>query len=260
MVDNLGYADDVDSGINELLSIFVEKNPILLVLESGSVSSSAGVLFNTDTDSTGFPDTDWGILPSGSMTISGSELGFSGSTSLDPSDTANIEAVFGTSPYGSKAGYVYASFKNATQYSQSLVDVHVLDAQNFQMDAQEAQTPMIQSQMISGEIYDLFQFETIGAGNSANTKVKVSISNIKPAGSVNGSDYGVFTVIVRDFNDTDKKKVVLETYANVTLDPNSPNFISRVIGDRKLFIDEMGKVTESGDWANNSKYIRIKKY
>lgn len=30
LVDNLGYADDVDSGINELLSVFIEKNPILL--------------------------------------------------------------------------------------------------------------------------------------------------------------------------------------------------------------------------------------
>lgn len=30
MIDNLGYADDVDSGINELLSVFIEKNPILL--------------------------------------------------------------------------------------------------------------------------------------------------------------------------------------------------------------------------------------
>ena len=116
---------------------------------------------------------------------------------------------------------------------------------------------MIKSQLISGDRYSLFQIETITAGNAANTKVKVGISNVKAAGTTNGTDYGTFTVVVRDFNDTDKKKVVLETYSNVNLDPNSPNFISRVIGDRKRNINSLGKITETGDWVNNSKYIRI---
>jgi hypothetical protein len=116
---------------------------------------------------------------------------------------------------------------------------------------------MIKSQTISGDRFDLFRLETLGVGNSANTKVKIGISNIKAAGSINGTDYGTFTIVVRDFNDTEKKKVVLETYSNVNLDPNSPNFISRVIGDRKLSIDSLGKITETGDWVNNSKYIRI---
>jgi hypothetical protein len=132
-----------------------------------------------------------------------------------------------------------------------------LGNQNFGFDAQEALTPMIKSQTISGLREDLFKFETLGVGNSANTKVKIGISNIKAAGSVNGTDYGTFTIVVRDFNDTEKKKVVLETYSNVNLDPNSPNFISRVIGDRKLSIDSLGKITETGDWVNNSKYVRV---
>ena len=93
--------------------------------------------------------------------------------------------------------------------------------------------------------------------NVANTKIKIGITNIKAAGSVNGTDYGTFTVVVRDFADTNKKKNVLETYSNVNLDPNSPNYISRVIGDRKLSISSEGKISEAGDWVNNSKYVRI---
>ncbi len=102
-----------------------------------------------------------------------------------------------------------------------------------------------------------YQIETIGAGNAANNKIKIGISNIKAAGSVNGTDYGTFTITVRAFGDTNKKKSVLETFANVNLDPNSPNFISRVIGDRKLSIANDGKITTSGDWVNQSKYIRV---
>ena len=161
--------------------------------------------------------------------------------------------------YGSKNPYVYGFFKNSSIVfdASTSTTASVLGNQLFTFDAQEALTPTIKSQTISGDRYDLFQFETIGAGNAANQKVKIGITNIKAAGSVNGTDYGTFTVVIRDFSDTNKKKVVLETWSNVNLDPNSPNYISRVIGDRKLTIDSEGKISEAGDWVNNSKYVRI---
>lgn len=220
-------------------------NPLLLVATSGSVSSSVGFIFSTDDES-----FTTGAIVTGIV---------SKSISLDPLSVDNVEAEFGTSPFTTKPGYVYGFFKNHNvgfdeNTSQSVIS---LGSQNFGFDAQEALTPMIESQLIAGARHNLFQFETLGVGNSANTKVKIAISNIKPAGSVNGTDYGTFTVVVRDFKDTDKRKVVLETYSNVNLDPNSPNYIARVIGDRKLSIDSNGKITETGDWVNNSKYIRV---
>ena len=238
---------------------YTEQNPLLLTVASGSVTASVGIIFNTDTDATGFSDVTVTNVGSGDLIISSSELGFVGTSSLDKEDTNNIEALFGTSPLGSKGGYVYGLFKghSVTLNSNATASVVALGDQDFGFSAQEASTPTIKSQLISGERHDLFNFETIGAGNAANTKVKIGITNIKAAGSVNGTDYAVFTVVVRDFNDTNKKRNVLETFANVTLDPNSPNFISRVIGDRKLSIANDGKITETGDWVNNSKYIRI---
>ena len=226
-------------------------------------SASVGILFNTDTDSIGLTGSAQTFLftntLNGDLNISGSELGFSGSTSIDPSDINDIKSTFGTSAIGPKGAYVVGLFENHNVDLNAWTTSSIvgLDDQLFNFDAQEALTPMIQSQTISNARYDLFQFETLGAGNSANTKVKIGITNIKAAGSVNGTDYGTFTVVVRAFGDTDKKKNVLETYSNVNLDPNSPNFISRVIGDRKLSINELGKITETGDWVNNSKYVRV---
>ena len=226
---------------------YVAGQPLLLVATSGSVSSSVGFIFPTGSSATGL---------SGSSIIASI---VSKSISLNPEDVNDVESTFGTNPLGSKAGYVYGFFKNtnitfAASTSQS---VFTLGTQDFGFDAQSALTPMIQSQTISGERFDLFQFETFGAGNLANTKVKIGISNIKSAGSVNGTDYGTFTVVVRNYADTNKRKSVLETWSNVNLDPNSPNYIARVIGDRKLIIDASGKITEEGSWVNNSKYIRI---
>jgi hypothetical protein len=240
---------------------YIETAPLLLTATSGAVSQSLGILFNTSTNSnaglyganvTGSGNGDFILhTNSGSLSLT---------ASLDSSDTNDIEAVFGTSALGAKTAYSYGFFKNSaiTFTAGTSASVSILGNQLFNFDAQEAVTPYIQSQTISGDRYNLFQIETIGVGNASNQKVKIGITNIKAAGSVNGTDYGTFTLVVRDFNDTNKKKVVLETYSNINLDPNSPNYISRVIGDRKLTIATDGKITESGDWVSNSKYIRIK--
>jgi hypothetical protein len=238
---------------------YTETAPLLLTATSGSVTASLGILFNTSASAnagfaaTTVSDTDG----NGDFSITGSLL--SVTASLNSTNTNDIEAVFGTSPFGAKKAYVYGFFQNSNMSfnSSTSASVSVLGNQNFGFSAQEALTPTIKSQTISGDRYDLFQFETIGAGNVANTKIKIGITNIKAAGSVNGTDYGTFTVVVRDFADTNKKKNVLETWSNVNLDPNSPNYISRVIGDRKLSINSEGKISEAGDWVNNSKYVRV---
>ena len=244
---------------------YTGQNPLLLTITTGSVSASVGILFPTDknTLTTGLTSTTFtgSTLGNGDfiISISGS-TNFAGTSSVDSQDTNDIEATFGTSPLGAKGAYVYGFFKNhsVTIGTNTSSSVTVLDDQLFTFDAQEAVTPYIKSQTISGDRYNLFQIETIGAGNTANSKVKIGISNIKAAGSVNGTDYGTFTLVVRGYSDTNKKKNVLETYSNVNLDPNSPNYISRVIGDRKRTINSEGKISETGDWVNNSKYVRIK--
>ena len=235
---------------------YTETAPLLLTATSGAVSASLGILFNTAVNTNGgfagetLTDLDGG----GDFNLS-----TLGSASLDVTDINDIEAVFGTSPFGSKDAYVYGFFKssNITFGTQTSASVTVLGNQNFGFDAQEALTPMIKSQTISGDRFDLFQFETLGAGNTANTKIKVAISNIKAAGSVSGTDYGTFTVLVKEYSDTNKKPNTLQAFNNVNLDPNSPNYISRVIGDRKLTIASDGKITETGDWVVTNRYIRI---
>jgi hypothetical protein len=239
---------------------YTETAPLLINAISGSTTASLGILFNTEVGGNdGFANAQLtsSNAGAGDFVLRGTGLNFS--ASLDVADTNDIEAALGTSAFGSKNPYVYGFFKNTSMnfIAATSASVTVLGDQDFTFDAQEALTPMIKSQLISGERADLFQFETIGAGNSANTKIKIGITNIKAAGTVNGTDYGTFTVVVRGFEDTNKKRSVLETFANVNLDPNSPNFISRVIGDRKLSIANDGKISESGDWVNQSKYVRV---
>jgi len=244
---------------------YTEYAPMLLTSNTtSSVSTSVGILFNTDTQTssftTGISNVSASAFGGGFLIPSGAFFGGALSASLKPSDINDIEAVFGANAKGSKEAYVYAYFSNTAtglDHTNSTITASVLPNQLFNFDAQEAKTPIIKSQLISGERVSVLRFVTIGAGNSANSKVKVGITNVKPAGSVSGTDYGTFTVVVRDYADTNKKKSVLETFSNVNLDPNSPNYVARVIGDRSKTIGSDGKITEYGDWINNSKFIRV---
>ena len=205
---------------------------------------------------------------SGSFLISGSDFGFI-SASILPRDANDLSDVFGASPFGSKRAYTYTYFENLASASYSnasaggdydkgtFVSAVALPQQDFAFDAQAAETPMVQSQLISGDRYNLFNFVTLGHGTLYNTKFKIAISNVKAAGEDGGTDYSTFTVTIRSFGDTDKRKSVVETFNNVNLDPASPNYIARRIGDRYFTIGADGKMTEFGDYSNKSAYVRV---
>ena len=234
---------------------YTEKAPTLLVL-SGSATASVAIVFSTVLNA-GLTGSIVSSDSAGNFIITGSGLS-AVSASVVPTAVNNIEVVLGSDPRGSKTAYSYKYFGvKAAALGTGSVSAVTLPNQEFLFDAKEAQTPYIQSQLISGQRYNLFRFETIGAGNAANTKVKIGISNIKPAGSSQATAYGTFTITVRAFGDTNRRRNALETYSNVNLDPSSPNFLYRVIGDRHLTFDASGRATETGDWVNKSKYIRL---
>lgn len=242
---------------------YTEKKPLILTGYAGGVSKSLAIVFNTDEDATSaFNGIGVGYVAtvaSNLFLLSGSGLdGANLSASLLSTNAANIDAVLGTSAQGTKEGYSYAYFASASVgFAPTVVSGSVLPNQDFTFEAKEARTPIIQSQLIAGQRTDILQFITLGCGEATNKKVKVAISNIKPSGIIEGSDYGTFNVTVRAFDDLNKRQVAYESYSNVTLDPASPNYIARVIGDRSFTIDSDGKVTEYGDFANRSKYIRV---
>jgi hypothetical protein len=245
-------------------------DPIAIkVQESGSGDTKVvGSLFVTHTgdEEVGLPSTILTAAASSSaFTISGSALGFSGSVSILPSAANDLSDVFGESPRGSKNAYSYVYFENAATQLQSVLTqggsivLETMPDQEFTaVDGPTfASTPWIKSQLISDERHDLFRFHTLGDGTPYNKEYKVSIFNIKAAGSSNATDYSTFSVAIRGFADTDRRKSILETYNNVNLDPASPNYIVKVIGDMNITIDENGKMNMNGDYQNRSKLVRV---
>lgn len=237
------------------------------IIASGSASGKlVAVLYNTATGNQsvglGAP-TVTGLAQSGSFVVSGSGIG-AVSSSIIATNTNDVADVFGESPFGSKTAYAYTFFENvALSFTGSGTTLPVtmsgvvLPTQNFAYDCQSSETPTVKSQLINGLRYDLFKFVTLGQGTPYNTMFKVGVSNVKAAGEDGSTAYASFTVTLRKYDDTDKKKVILESFASVNLDPNSANYIARRIGDKYITIDSDGKITENGDYANNSKYVRV---
>lgn len=121
-----------------------------------------------------------------------------------------------------------------------------------------ANTPYIESQEIAGNRYKLFQVFTRNMGNTANRELKVGIYNVRTPGTLTGEDYGTFSLIVRGYGDSDRNQNVIEDFRDLSLNPKSPRFVARVIGDRFTFINSKSKIIERGDYANHSNWIRIR--
>lgn len=90
--------------------------------------------------------------------------------------------------------------------------------------------------------------------SGSNANIRWEITNVDT-----GS--GVFSLIIRRGDDYDQSKTILETWNNISLDPNQNNYISYVIGDTKEnAVQENGEyyLQITGSYANKSKYVRVK--
>lgn len=119
-------------------------------------------------------------------------------------------------------------------------------------------TPWIISQNLGTSPVKLFRFHALDDGENGN-QIKVEIRNITYP-TLDGS-YGKFVVSIQSLFDRNGKKVILEEF-NVDLNPESPNFIGRVIGDAKIYYDfdknsESQKLVVDGFYPNVSRYVRV---
>ncbi len=203
-----------------------------------------------------------GTTSSFSLTVSSSGLSPLSASSLSPveTNTSFISNYFGSSAQSDSTlpAYVYAVFPNAiAQAGTSVTFTAETASLDLTTQYDNATTPWIRSQTIGGSKYNLFKVHTLSDGTGANKEIKISITGISP-NLTGDSEYGSFSLLVRDFNDTDTQPNVLESWNNLTFNPDSPNYIARVIGNGVPTYDATaGETYYEGDYPNNSDYIRI---
>ena len=88
-------------------------------------------------------------------------------------------------------------------------------------------------------------------GNKSNFKWEILNLNRKS---------GTFSLVVRRGDDTDSKPIILEQFTGLSLDPLSPNYVAKAIGDQSQTVsttNNISSVTVAGEYPNKSKFIRI---
>jgi hypothetical protein len=109
---------------------------------------------------------------------------------------------------------------------------------NYLQQWSTPQTPWVVSEVRGNKVFRLFRLVLVTDGEAGNTQYKFSISNIK-------LDTKEFDLLVREFDDLDSRPQVVERFARLNLQKNSPNFIARKVG------------TLNGDFELKSRRIMI---
>ena len=122
-----------------------------------------------------------------------------------------------------------------------------------------------------------FVLKTLGKGDIFNGSTGIAVAGAEIAGSggvlVSGSadnirwevqnidnKKGTFTLLVRRGDDSHNNKVILETFNNISLDPDSTNYIETVIGTQyksKATDGSKTYIKTFGDYVNKSNYIYV---
>jgi len=126
----------------------------------------------------------------------------------------------------------------------------------------------------SGTSGTAFQLNTVSDGQILNSAAPgltpvEGDNNVLPSGSKDNIRYeissvnskkGVFSLLIRAGNDTIKRKQVLETWNNLSLDPTAPNYIEKIIGSQTFSVQTDGTtsyIQPSGDYPAKSKYVWV---
>ncbi len=128
----------------------------------------------------------------------------------------------------------------------TLVDANIIDSNAFTLET-----------LTDGAIMN-----SVGPTGSNGTLDSGSQNNIRWEIQAPNTGSGVFSLIIRQGNDTSKAKSILEIFPNVSLDPKQSNYIARIVGDQTQTllgastVDPYLQVT--GSYPNASRYVRVK--
>jgi len=114
-----------------------------------------------------------------------------------------------------------------------------------------------------------FVLKTQGDGAIMNSVGTVGTNNISTSGSkhnvrweisTQNTKKGTFTLLIRRGDDSQKRKQILETWNNLSLDPNSQNYIAKRVGDSVTTLagtESDPFLQPSGSYPNKSKYVYV---
>ena len=189
-----------------------------------------------------------------------------GLTSSQTGDWLNIKSTLTGSNYGFYGNSSYITSQSVTQYF-----ISGSSRASFELETLSQGELMNNDNTTLGNYPDGTYFaNTIGITTPSaenplgaqNSLVSGSKDNLRWEITNPDVKKGIFSVVIRQGNDKQKAKTILETFANVSLDPKASNYIERIIGNQRHTLMGSGAnvyLQVTGSYKNASDYIRVKK-
>ena len=212
-------------------------------------------------------ENDQSFITQGPITVGAAIIG---PTARGPVEVPTVVTSY--SEYQNVFGTTITSASNAYTYFTSIT------AYNYFNNGGES---LLVSRVVSGtytsaeaSVYGesavaAVSFETLAEGALMNSSSSLNSDGSMDSGSVNNVRWevttsntgsGTFDLLIRQGDDTTNEKSVLETWTNLSLDPFSPNYVARLIGDQSFNYAADGTsyyLETSGSYPIASKYIRV---
>ena len=243
-------------------------------LSSTSVTASTGVLIGTDGN-----DLFTMKIEGGGITAKNISFGFDDSSDnfVRKKFSTNPQLVSGSTFYASDSAQTYwlgesyeqelrdnalttssigclMAIQNSTTTPANMKNQASVEAKAGWFIGQDLGQP---SSYVSFRQQRLFRLVGRGHGEWLTKNVKVSIENIRQS-TTTTTDYGTFSVVLRSISDTDNAVQVMERYDLCSLDPTSPDYVARKIGDKYTSWDTTERRLKTyGEYDNQSKFVYV---
>jgi phage tail sheath protein FI len=257
----------VNSSIESVTGTFASASFTVL---NSSTASWNQILFNTTTE---FGDINYTIYNYPYYATGSSQATSDGNTIYLGVGNGTYDGINVVSSTGSWAGYVVNAINGGTNDLSSLFSASFSGGRliftsktagtsfnNFSLTSSFGFGIPVTSSFTggtNGTPSAVFVLETLSEGIIMNSTNTGSSENVK--WEITGADTGsgTFSLLVRRGDDINTSKIILESWSDLSLDPNQPNYIEAVIGNQTVDTSE-GYTNVNGDYINQSRYIRIK--
>ena len=187
---------------------------------------------------------------------------------------AQYQQKFGTTFTSASSAYTYFTSIAAYNYfnngGTSLLVARVVSGT---FDPANSGTTGGPGQLISGSAgvtNPVLVLETLAQGINQNSSSSLDVSGSLASGSADNIRWqivnsntasGTFDLLIRQGDDNTLFPIIKETWINLSLDPFSPNYVSKVLGDQTqtlITTDSTYYLQTSGSFPNRSNYVRVK--
>ena len=189
------------------------------------------------------------------------------------SSYAEYQEIFGDTFDSGSDSYQYLTSMLAEsylKYGNSLLVTKILAGDYSPADSQIPKSGSTWSEAEATGASSSFTLYTLGDGAILNSTGPIGTNNLLASGSKDNFQWevsnvnntkGTFTLLIRRGDDNIKRKVILEQWNNLNMDPKSSNYVVKRIGDQTYTLRDSGETTPflqlSGSYENKSKYMRV---